>query len=254
MTARIEPRFTDQVVLIIGGNSGIGLASAVAFAREGARVIITGRDPATLESARQEIGAGTLALRSDVQDIAAQSAVIDQVRQQYGRIDVLFVNAGIGKFVPVEGVTEALWDQILGVNLKGPYFLIQKALPLMGKGGSIVLTSSIGHCKGLMGNSVYAASKAGLRSLARNLGAELVGRGSRVNCMSPGPIDTPIFGRSGVPEGEQSAMREMIRRNIPMQRFGESEECAAAVLFLASRESSFITGIDLLVDGGTVSF
>ncbi len=247
-------RFADLVVLVTGGNSGIGLASAVAFAREGAHVVVTGRDPKTLEAARREIGEGTLALQSDAQDLSAQAQLVERVRAEHGRIDVLCVNAGIGHFVPVAEVTEQIWDQMMGVNLKGPYFLIQKALPLMGRGASIVLTSSIGHCKGLAGNSVYAASKAGLRSLARNLGAELVGRGIRVNCVSPGPIDTPIITRSGIPEGKLAGMREMIRRNVPMQRFGSSEECAAAILFLASREASFITGIDLLVDGGTVSF
>jgi NAD(P)-dependent dehydrogenase (short-subunit alcohol dehydrogenase family) len=247
-------RFEGKVVVIAGGNSGIGLASAVAFAQEGARVVVTGRDVSTLRSAQAEIGASAIAIQSDVQDLKASAALIERVRADYGRIDVLFVNAGIGKFVPFEAVTEENWDQMMGVNLKGPYFLIQSALPLMGSGSSIVLTSSIGHCKGLPGNSVYAASKAGLRSLARNLGAEFVGRGIRVNCVSPGPIDTPIFTRSGIPEAQLEGMREMIRGQVPMKRFGTSEECARAVLFLASSEASFITGVDLLVDGGVVSF
>lgn len=248
------PRFVDRVVVVIGGNSGIGLASAKAFAAEGARVVITGRDPQTLRTAQQEIGGGTLAVQSDVKDLSAGAALIDRVRAEHGRIDVLFVNAGIGEFVPVEQVTEEKWEHIMGVNLKGPYFLIQKALPLMSAGASIVLTSSIGHCKGIGGNSVYAASKAGLRSLARNLGAELVDRGIRVNSLSPGPIDTPIITRSGIPPGQIEGMKEFMRERIPMKRFGTSEECAAAVLFLASSEASFITGVDLLVDGGVVSF
>lgn len=247
-------RFLDKSVVIIGGNSGIGLASAKAFAREGARVLISGRDPQTLRSAQQEIGHDALAVRSDVKDLTERAVLIERVRAELGRIDVLFVNAGIGGFVPLEQVTEEFWDSVTGVNLKGPYFLIQKALPLMGAGASIVLTASIGHCKGIPGNSVYAAAKAGLRSLARNLGAELVSRGIRVNCVSPGPIDTPIFNRSGIPPAELAGMRESIRTQIPMKRFGGSEECAAAVLFLASSEASFITGVDLLVDGGMVSF
>jgi NAD(P)-dependent dehydrogenase (short-subunit alcohol dehydrogenase family) len=247
-------RFQDKVVLIFGGNSGIGLASAVAFAREGARVIITGRDENTLSTAARQIGPQALAVRSDITDLAGTRDLVARVGKEHGRIDVLFVNAGIGKFVPVEQVTEDTWDQIVGVNLKGPYFAVQAAIPFMHEGSSIVLTSSIGHCKGLPGNSVYAASKAGLRSLARNLGAELVGRGIRVNCLSPGPIDTPIINRSGVDPKDVPALREMIRGNIPMKRFGTSEEVAAAVLFLASNESSFITGIDLFVDGGAVSF
>ena len=247
-------RFEGRVVLVAGGNSGIGLAAAVAFAGEGARVIVTGRDPATLRAAQDQIGHGALALQSDIKDLHAGTALIERVRSDYGRIDVLFVNAGIGAFIPVEQVTEEAWDHMAGVNLKGPYFLIQKALPLLGTGSSIVLTSSIGHCKGLPGNSVYAAAKAGLRSLARNLGVELVARGIRVNCVSPGPIDTPLFTRSGIPADELEDMREMMRGNVPMKRFGTSEECARAVLFLASSEASFITGVDLLVDGGVVSF
>ena len=247
-------RFTNKSVVIIGGNSGIGLASAKAFAREGARVLITGRDPQTLRSAQEEIGHDALAMRSDVKDLTAHGPLMERVRADLGRIDVLFVNAGMGGFIPFEQVTEEFWDQVTNVNLKGPYFLIQKALALMGAGASIVLTSSIGHCKGIPGNSVYAAAKAGMRSLARNLGVELVGRGIRVNCVSPGPIDTPIFNRSGVPPEELAGMREAIRMQIPMKRFGESEECAGAVLFLASSEASFITGVDLLVDGGIVSF
>lgn len=247
-------RFQDKVVLITGGNSGIGLASAIAFAQEGARVIITGRDASTLRSAQDQIGHGALAVQSDVKDLKAGATLIERVRKDYGRIDVLFANAGGGNFVPFEQVTEELWDHMTAMNLKGPYFLIQKALPLMSAGSSIVLTSSIGHCKGLPGNSVYAASKAGLRSLARNLGSELVGRGIRVNCISPGPIDTPIFTRSGIPEPQLKSMREMMTSQVPMKRFGTSEECARAVLFLASNEASFITGVDLLVDGGVVSF
>jgi NAD(P)-dependent dehydrogenase (short-subunit alcohol dehydrogenase family) len=247
-------RFKDKVVLIFGGNSGIGLASANAFAREGARVIITGRDEKTLSEAAQQIGPAALAVRSDITDLAGTRDLVTRVGREYGRIDVLFVNAGIGQFVPVEQVTEATWDRIVGVNLKGPYFAVQAALPLMREGSSIVLTSSIGHVMGLPGNSVYAASKAGLRALARNFGAELVGRGIRVNCLSPGPIDTPIIHRSGVEPEDVPALRDAITANIPMKRFGTSDEVAAAVLFLASNESSFITGIDLYVDGGSVSF
>jgi NAD(P)-dependent dehydrogenase (short-subunit alcohol dehydrogenase family) len=186
--------------------------------------------------------------------LQATDALMARVKRDWGRIDVLFVNAGIGGFAPLEQTTPEYFDRMIAVNLKGPYFAVQKAVPLMSDGGAIVLTSSIGHCMGIPGNSVYAASKAGLRSLARNLGAELVGRGIRVNCLSPGPIDTPLFDRSGIPAAEQPAMRESIRGNIPMGRFGTADEVASAALFLASSDSSFVTGIDLLVDGGAVSF
>jgi NAD(P)-dependent dehydrogenase (short-subunit alcohol dehydrogenase family) len=177
-----------------------------------------------------------------------------RIGEAYGRIDVLFVNAGTGAFVPVEQVSEDFFDEIMAVNLKGPYFVVQQALPLLQPGAAVILTSSIGHCKGIPGNSVYAASKAGLRALARNFGAELVGRGIRVNCFSPGPIDTPLIHRGGMSAEAVAAMQDHIREQVPMKRFGSAAEAANAVLFLASSESSFVTGIDLLVDGGLVSF
>jgi NAD(P)-dependent dehydrogenase (short-subunit alcohol dehydrogenase family) len=247
-------RFHDKIVVVIGGNSGIGLASAFAFAREGAQVVISGRNTETLAKAAAQIGPTTLALQADIADLAAMERFFQAVRERHGRIDVLFVNAGIGRVLPLEQVTEAQWDQILSINLKGPYFAVQKAVPMMRAGGAIVLTSSIGHAKGIPGNSVYAASKAGVRALARNLGAELVGRGIRVNCFSPGPIDTPLIYRSGVPEAEVAALRQFITAQVPMKRFGSPEEAARPVLFLASDEASFITGVDLFADGGMVSF
>lgn len=247
-------RFQNKVVVILGGNSGIGLASAQAFAREGARLVITGRNAETLEQARGMIGADLLALRSDISDLRQVSALMERIGDAYGRIDVLFVNAGIGGFSPLEEVSEEYFDRMVGTNLKGPFFAVQKAVPLMGRGGAIVLTSSLGHAKGIPGNSVYAAAKAGLRSLARNLGAELVGRGIRVNCFSPGPIETPLFNRSGIATEELPAIRQAIIDMVPMKRFGTVEEAADAVLFLAGDSSTYITGIDLFVDGGCVSF
>lgn len=250
---RPTPRFADQVVLIIGGNSGIGRASAEAFAREGAKVIITGRDSKTLTETAASAKA-VMAVRADVTDIDATRRLMRRIGDAYGRIDVLFVNAGIGAFVPMEQVTEEFFDQIMAVNLKGPYFVVQQALPLLRPGAAVILTSSIGHCKGIPGNSVYAASKAGLRALARNFGVELVARGIRVNCFSPGPIDTPLIHRGALSGEEVETMKNNIREQVPMRRFGSAEEAASAVLFLASSESSFVTGIDLLVDGGVASF
>ncbi len=247
-------RFQDKVVVVLGGNSGIGLASASAFAAEGARVIVTGRNRETLDAAATEIGNGALAVQSDIADLAALDALFAKIGAEHGRIDVLFVNAGIGEFIPVDEATEESYDRMMAINLKGPYFAVQKALPLMAGGGAIVLTSSLGHVKGIAGNSVYAAAKAGLRALARNFGAELVERNIRVNCISPGPIDTPLFGRSGIPPEEMPAMRKMIEEKVPMKRFGSAAEAANAVLFLASDQSSYITGIDMFVDGGAASF
>ena len=247
-------RFKDKIVVVLGGNSGIGLASAIVFAEEGARVVITGRNAATLEQARLAIQGNPIAVQSDISDMAALDALYARIGAELGRIDALFVNAGIGAFVPVEQVTPEFFDNMINVNLRGPYFAVQKALPLLGPGSSVVLTSSIGHAKGLPGNSVYAATKAGLRALARNFGAEFVGRGIRVNCFSPGPIDTPLITRGGLSDDAIESMREMIRNNVPMKRWGTPQEAAKAVLFLASNDASFITGIDMFVDGGAVSF
>ncbi|HTY93139.1 MAG TPA: SDR family oxidoreductase [Steroidobacteraceae bacterium] len=251
----MRERFSDRNVVVIGGNSGIGLAAARAFAQEGAKVIITGRQPETLRSAAQQIGHGAVAIRSDIGAVAQIGELFAQLAADPGHIDVLFVNAGVGAFQPIESVTEQSWDQIHDINLKGVFFTVQKALPLLRKGSSIVLTGSIGALKGIPTGSVYAASKAGLRALGRCFAAELVGKGIRVNVVSPGPTETPIIGRTaGLPPQAIPAIREQMIRNVPMHRMGTAEEVAAAVLFLASDESAFVTGIDFLVDGGSASF
>jgi NAD(P)-dependent dehydrogenase (short-subunit alcohol dehydrogenase family) len=246
-------RFEDKVVVVIGGNSGIGLAAAKAFAAEGGKVVITGRDPKTIEKAAQDIGPDTLALRSDVANLEDQDALYAAVKARHGRIDVLFVNAGIGTFAPVREVTPALWDQVHAVNLRGAFFAAQKALPLMGRGGAIVFTGSIGSVLGAPGNVIYAAAKAGLRAAARILACELVGEGIRVNVVSPGATETPLINRNvGMPPEAVQSLRAMMIANTPMKRMGEPEEIARAVLFLASSEASFITGVDLFVDGGVI--
>lgn len=251
----MPPRFHEKVAVVIGGNSGIGLASAQAFALEGARVVITGRDKATLARSAQSIGAGALPVRCDISDLREIDALVAEIRERLGRIDVLFVNAGTGAFIPIEAVTESDWDRLMAVNLKGVFFTVQKALPLMGKGSAIVLNSSIGWKKGIPTGSMYGASKAGVRALGRNFAAELVGRGIRVNVVSPGPIDTPIIGRTaGLAPEMIPALRKQMLENTPMRRMGEPQEVARAALFLASEEASFITGVDLLVDGGAASF
>jgi NAD(P)-dependent dehydrogenase (short-subunit alcohol dehydrogenase family) len=251
----VSDRFSGKNVVVIGGNNGIGLAAARAFAQQGATVVITGRSPQTLHSAAQEIGHGAIALRSDIADVGQIRDLFAQLGPQLGHIDVLFVNAGIGAFQPIEKVTEQDWDSIHDINLKGVFFTVQQALPLLRRGAAIVLTGSIGARKGIPTGSVYAASKAGLRALGRCFAAELVGKGIRVNVVSPGPTDTPIIGRTaGLPAQAIPAIREQMIRNTPMHRMGTPEEIAAAVLFLASDESAFVTGIDFLVDGGAASF
>jgi NAD(P)-dependent dehydrogenase (short-subunit alcohol dehydrogenase family) len=251
----VSERFSAKNVVVIGGNSGIGLSAARAFAQEGAHLVITGRADGTLRSAAEEIGRGAVAIRSDIGDLGQIRQLFTQLTAQLGHIDVLFVNAGIGAFQPIEKVTEQDWDKIHGINLKGVFFTVQQALPLLRKGSSIVLTGSIGARKGIPTGAVYAASKAGLRALGRCFAAELVGQGIRVNVVSPGPTDTPIIGRTeGLPPQAIPAIRAQMIRNTPMHRMGTPEEIAAAVLFLASNDSAFVTGIDFLVDGGAASF
>jgi NAD(P)-dependent dehydrogenase (short-subunit alcohol dehydrogenase family) len=251
----VPERFDGKAVVIIGGNSGIGLAAAKAFAREGARVVITGRQQETLRSASTEIGHSAVAHRSDISEIGQIEALFARLGPELGRIDVLFVNAGVGAFKPIEAVTERDWDQIHDVNLKGVFFCVQKALPFMARGASIVLTGSIGGLKGIPTGSVYSASKAGLRALGRSFAAELVARGIRVNVVSPGPTETPIIHRTeGLPPEAIPALREQMIANTPMKRMGTPEEVAATVLFLASDEAAFVTGVDFLVDGGAASF
>jgi NAD(P)-dependent dehydrogenase (short-subunit alcohol dehydrogenase family) len=244
-------RFKDKVVLVIGGNSGIGRASAEAFAAEGAHVFLTGRSQKTIDETVAAIP-GARGFRADIAEIDSNAQVLAAIEQAHGRIDVLFVNAGVGAFVPVPDVTPEQWDEIHNVNLRGCFFAVQKALPLMGKGGAIVITGSIGSVAAVPGNVIYAAAKAGLRAVARTLAVELIGQGIRVNMVSPGPTETPIINRSGLPPEGVAGLRDMMTEAVPMKRMGTPEEIARPVLFLASDEASFITGIDLFVDGGCV--
>jgi len=246
-------RFRDKVVLVIGGNSGIGRAAAEGYAAEGAHVVITGRDARSLEAVAKQLGGDALAIRADIADISSTDEVVRQVRERHGRVDVLFVNAGVGGFAPVPAVTPELWDQVHDVNLRGCFFAAQKVLPLMGKGGAIVFTGSIGSQLAAPANVVYAASKAGLRAVTRIFAVELVAQGIRVNMVSPGPTETPIIYRNpGMDEKAADALRQMMIANTPMKRMGTPEEIARAVLFLSSDEASFITGVDLFVDGGVI--
>ncbi len=247
-------RFRDKVIVVWGGNSGIGLASAKAFASEGARVIITGRDPATLQSSVREIGPAAIAHRCDVCDLGQIAGLYGIVRRDYGRIDVLFANAGVFSYEPIELVTEDAWDRVHDTNLKGVFFSVQGALPLMSMGSAIVLTGSVAGAKALPNAVAYAASKAGLRSLGRSLAAALVGRGIRVNVVSPAATETPLWERAQVFSNNALSSKEEMIDGMPMKRMARPEEVAAAVLYLASDAAGFITGIDLPVDSGLASF
>jgi len=245
-------RFKDKVVLVIGGNSGIGRCAAEGFGAEGAHVFLTGRDQKTIDETVAGIP-GAQGFRADIGDIESGAAVLAAIKAQHGRLDVLLVNAGIGTFKPIADVTAEDWDHVHNVNLRGCFFALQKALPLMGKGGSIVITGSIGSIVSVPGNVIYAAAKAGLRAVARIFAGELVAQGIRVNMVSPGPTETPIISRTGgVSEAEVAGLREIMSNVVPMKRMGTPEEIARPILFLASDEASFITGIDLYVDGGCV--
>lgn len=246
-------RFTDKRIVITGGNSGIGLATARAFADEGAQVAIIGRNPETLAAARDAIGGGTLAIQADMSSLAEIERAMGEVHAAFGTVDVLFANAGTGAMVPFEQVDEALWDQVIDLNVKGSYFTVQKCLPMMGAGGAIVLCSSVSAARSMPGSSIYAASKAAINSLGRSLGGELVGRGIRVNVVMPGGVYTPIMQRTpGVPPEAAEMVFQKMAEGTPMGRVGKPEEIAATVLFLASEDASYITAAEFHVDGGII--
>jgi NAD(P)-dependent dehydrogenase (short-subunit alcohol dehydrogenase family) len=242
-------RFEGQCALVLGGNAGIGLAVARMVRAEGAKVAITGRSPESLRAAAEELDA--LAIRADLASLADSDRVMAEVEEALGGIDVLFVNAGVGGFAPASEITGDFWDGIHSVNLRGAFFAIQKALPLMRDGGAIVITGSIGAVSAVPGNAAYAAAKAGIRAVARVLAAELLPRRIRVNVVSPGPTDTEIFKRDASAE-EIAGLRQFFAGVVPEGRMGTPEEVASAAVFLASREASFINGVDLFVDGGCV--
>jgi len=243
-------RFEGKVAMVTGGNSGIGLAAAKAFAREGAQVAVTGRDEGTLKNAEKEIGSGALAIRADAARIADLDAAMAKVRDQFKRIDALFVNAGIGKFVPIAEVTEAMFDEIVTINLKGAFFTVQKALPLMARGSAVVLNASINAHIGLPGTTVYGATKAAVVNMAKTMSADLAERGIRVNAVSPGPVETPIFGRAGISSEQSRQTKEWLQNQTLVKRMGAPEEIAEAVLYLSSDVSSFVVGTELVIDGG----
>ena len=239
-------RLEGKVAVVTGGNSGIGLATAKRFQDEGARVAISGRSQKTLDEAGKALGPDALAVQADVSKLPDADKLFAAVAKKFGKIDVLFVNAGVGTFAPADAVTEADYDEQFDINTKGAYFTIQKALPHLNDGAAIILNTSVASHKGIANGTVYAATKAAMRSLTRSFAAELVGRNIRVNAVAPGPIETPIFGRNGIPK---EALQEFVK-GVPMKRAGTSEEVAGAVAFLASSDSSYITGVELDVDGG----
>jgi NAD(P)-dependent dehydrogenase (short-subunit alcohol dehydrogenase family) len=235
---------------ITGGNSGIGLAIARAFRGEGASVAILGRDPDTLASAAAELGPGTVATRGDVADIADLDRFYAEVDSAFGGLDVLVVNAGVYHSSPLADTTPEFFDHASDVNFRGAFFTVQRALPLLRDGASVILVTSTISESGVPGLAVYAATKAAVRSLARSFAAELHPRGIRVNALSPGIIDTPIFDRLGMEDDQVEGLKKALEAQVPMGRLGTPDEVARAAVFLASEDSSYITGAELPVSGG----
>jgi NAD(P)-dependent dehydrogenase (short-subunit alcohol dehydrogenase family) len=243
-------RFEGKTVLVTGGTSGIGLATAQAFAAEGATVVVTGRDGAALERARAILGTDTLVLRSDAGSIAAAKELGSLLTSKNVRLDAAFINAGIARFAPFTAVDEALWDATFDTNAKGAFFQIQALVPLLNRGASVVINGSINAHLGMPSSSVYAASKAAVISLAKTLSAELLPSGIRVNVVSPGPVTTPLYGKLGMDSETLEATAAQIQAQVPLGRFGTPQEIASTVLHLAASESAFIVGTEIIVDGG----
>jgi NAD(P)-dependent dehydrogenase (short-subunit alcohol dehydrogenase family) len=243
-------RLEGKVAVVTGGNSGIGLATAKRFQEEGAKVVIAGRSRKTLDEAVKTISNGVIAIQADVAKLTDLDKLFAEVSRKLGKIDVLFVNAGIVTFAPFAETSESVYDEQFDINIKGAYFTIQKALPFLNDGASIILNTSVADSKGTAGASAYSATKAAMRSLARTVAAELAGRNIRVNTVAPGPIVTPILGKTGLPKEAVDEITKAMIATIPMKRFGQPEEVAATVAFLASQDASYITGVEINVDGG----
>lgn len=236
--------------MITGANSGIGLATAKLFVEEGAKVVITGRRQEALDEAISQIGGDSIALLADAGDISKTKEVVEQTVAAFGKIDILFVNAGVAYFSPHTEITEEFFDSQFNINVKGPFFLIKEAIPHLNDGGVIIGNTSIVGQKGFDGTSVYSATKAAFRSLSRVLASELKERKIRVVSVAPGPIETPIYGKIGMPQEAVKEMGAGFAQLVPLGRFGSSDEVAKSVLFLASDDASFVNGIELEVDGG----
>jgi NAD(P)-dependent dehydrogenase (short-subunit alcohol dehydrogenase family) len=243
-------KLSGKVALVTGGNSGMGLETARLFTAEGAKVVITGRRQKDLDEAVKSIGPSALGVQGDVSKMTDLAKLFAIIKEKFGRLDVIFANAGFGEVAPIDAVTEDQFDRQFATNVKGLFFTVQKALPLLRDGASIILNSSIAGVKGMESMSVYSATKAAVRSFARSWTNDLKARKIRVNSLSPGPIETPIFGKMGLNEEQANGFRQALPGMVPLGRMGRSDEIAKTALFLASDDSSFITGIDLTVDGG----
>ena len=237
-----------KVAVVTGGNSGIGFASAKELKNQGAKVVIAGRDPQKVSNAAQELG--VTGFVSDVSDLSAIKSLVDQVKNEFGSVDILFVNAGIFQPAPVGQISEEMFDHQMGINFKGAVFTTERFLPILNDGASIINLSSVNAYTGMPNTAVYAASKAALNAYTRTAATELAPRKIRINSVNPGPVSTPIFGKTGMPEEQLSGFAQAMQNRVPLKRFGQPEDVAKLVSFLASDDASFITGSEYNIDGG----
>src|SRR5580658_3288969 len=243
-------KLDGKIALITGGSTGIGLATAKLFQSEGAQVVITGRNAGGIAAAQKELGSGAVAIASDTSELKDIAGLIETIRQKFGRIDTLFANAGIARFQPFGEITESFFDEHFNINVKGLFFTVQAALPLIPSGGAVLLTASVASRKGFSGSSVYSATKAAVRSFGRTLATELAPRGIRVNTLSPGPIATPLFTKMGLPQDAIGPMRQSFGESVALKRLGTVDEMARAALYLCSDDASYVVGAELFADGG----
>ncbi|MFG6524529.1 glucose 1-dehydrogenase [Sulfitobacter sp. 916] len=243
-------KLTGKTAVITGGNSGIGLSTAKTFIDEGAQVVIFGRDQKSLDDAVETLGDNAIGVQGNVTQDADLKRLFSATNDRFGKVDILFANAGVADFAPVAQAGEDHFDKVFDVNVKGVFKTVQHSIDVLNDGASVVLTTSVSNTKGMAGMSAYAASKAAVRSFARSFSGELLARGIRVNAISPGPVATPIYARAGMSEAEIDAMGEGMADQIPLKRFAEPREIATAALFLASGDSSYVVGTELVVDGG----
>lgn len=243
-------KLRDKVAVVTGGNSGIGFAAAREFIAEGARVVITGRNQIAIDKAVKELGNNAFGILSDASNLRHTDSLVEKVKDRYGKVHILFVNAGVFYATPVGQLTEQGFDEQMGINFKGAIFTIEKFLPILEDGASIINLSSVNAYTGMPNTSVYAASKAALNSYTRTAATELAARKIRVNAVNPGPVTTPIFGKSGLPDEVLAGFAAAMQNRVPLKRFGTPEDIAKLVSFLATDDASFITGAEYNIDGG----
>jgi NAD(P)-dependent dehydrogenase (short-subunit alcohol dehydrogenase family) len=243
-------RLAGKRTLITGGTSGIGLESARQFLAEGARVIVTGVNPDSIAKAKAALGEQVLVLRADSASVAAQQDLAQAVKEHYGQLDIAFLNAGVAAWAPIEQWTEQAFDASFNINVKGPFFLMKALLPVFASPASVVFNTSVSAHVGAAQSSVYAATKAAFLNMTKTLSSELLGRGIRINAVSPGPVETPLYDKLGIPDAYRDQVNKDIAASVPLGRFGTPDEIAKAVVYLASDESKWTIGSELVVDGG----